>query len=512
MIIPDVATKDGLAERIPLLVASTNFLRSHWLRCTAISAIVLAPCFWHRRIAAGDLGSHLYNAWLVELIRTGRAPGLSVANQSNNILFDFILSGLANAAGYAAAEKFAVASAVLVFVWGAFALVCAASGRTPWFLVPAIAMVAYGWTFHSGFFNYYLAVGLSFWGLAIAWRGCTREMVLVVPFVILTYVAHPLAVAWLGGAIAYLAIARAVPPRTQLLLLLLAGVMLGGIRIYAWYHRYYMVKQYFPAALINGADQLVLGSKYYPIAVGLAVLAAGSLVADATRRRAAGGFLSRHGLPLQLYIITLFFVWTQPTLIYLPTNNAAPLSFILERISLISATLACCVLGAIEPRRWHTIALTLACIGFFSLLYTDTARLNELEARVEELVHSTPRDQRVLATFQFQEDGSRLQFNSHMVDRACIGHCFSYANYEAATGQFRVRALGGNRIVMTSSLDIGASIAGTYVVRPEDMPIFQIYQRSADPADLAIRPLVAGEANGRLGFGGDRAISSTPRD
>jgi len=25
---------------------------------------LLVPCFWHQRIEAGDLASHVYNAWL----------------------------------------------------------------------------------------------------------------------------------------------------------------------------------------------------------------------------------------------------------------------------------------------------------------------------------------------------------------------------------------------------------------------------------------------------------------
>jgi len=33
-----------------------------------------------------------------------------------------------------------------------------------------------------------------------------------------------------------------------------------------------------------------------------------------------------------------------------------------------------------------------------------------------------------------------VQFIAHSVDRACIGHCFSYSNYEPSSGQFRVRA------------------------------------------------------------------------
>ncbi len=73
----------------------------------------------------------------------------------------------------------------------------AAARRAAWFAVPAIAMVAYGYTFHMGFFNYYLALGFSFWGIAIAWRGRPSELWLLVPIAALAAMAHPLGLAWL---------------------------------------------------------------------------------------------------------------------------------------------------------------------------------------------------------------------------------------------------------------------------------------------------------------------------
>jgi hypothetical protein len=144
-----------------IFAALAHFFRANRFRLIAASVVVLVPCFWHRHIAAGDLGSHLYNAWLAELIRAGKAPGLWIEHQSNNVLFDLILSAFSRVLSFAATEKLAVSLVVLIFFWGAFALVCAATRRTPWFLLPALAMVAYGWTFHAGFFNYYLGIGLT---------------------------------------------------------------------------------------------------------------------------------------------------------------------------------------------------------------------------------------------------------------------------------------------------------------------------------------------------------------
>ena len=52
------------------------------------------PCFWLPRIQAGDLSSHVYNAWLAQLIAAGKAPGLSIHTQWTNVLFDLELSAL----------------------------------------------------------------------------------------------------------------------------------------------------------------------------------------------------------------------------------------------------------------------------------------------------------------------------------------------------------------------------------------------------------------------------------
>ena len=96
----------------PVLAQTVVFVRHHALRILLSSAAVLAPVFWRRTIAAGDLGSHLYNAWLAQLIRHGYAPGLCLVPRWNNVLFDLLLSGLGRFVSLHAAEKIAVSLAV----------------------------------------------------------------------------------------------------------------------------------------------------------------------------------------------------------------------------------------------------------------------------------------------------------------------------------------------------------------------------------------------------------------
>src|SRR5258707_12437353 len=72
------------------LRAAADFLRRFGLQALAVSAGLLIPCFWHRRIEAGGLGSHVYNGWLAQLIERGQAPGLYLARQWNNVLFGLL--------------------------------------------------------------------------------------------------------------------------------------------------------------------------------------------------------------------------------------------------------------------------------------------------------------------------------------------------------------------------------------------------------------------------------------
>src|SRR5580700_10461247 len=190
------------------------------------SLLVLLPCYWQPRIQAGDLSSHVYNAWLAQLIDAGKLPGLVVAPQATNILFNQILSGLFRTLGPDLAQRIAVSMVVLVFVWGAFAFVSAASGRRAWSLLPCIAMLGYGWAFHMGFFDFYLGLGLSFWGLALAWNMQPRRMAAALAVFVLALLAHALACAWGLAFVAFLWAAKRMGESRRLQV---TGAALGAL-------------------------------------------------------------------------------------------------------------------------------------------------------------------------------------------------------------------------------------------------------------------------------------------
>jgi hypothetical protein len=187
-----------------LSLGALKFVAARWVPIVAISVVLLVPCFWHRHIEAGDLASHTYNAWLAQLIVQGDAPGLYLVRQWNNALVDVVLAKLGGALGFAVAEKIVVSACVLIFFWGAFAFIAAATRRPPWVLVPAIAMIAYGWTFEMGFMNYYLSLGFSFFAAALFWRGQAVDWIAAFLLSGLALMAHPMGFVSLVGMVVYI--------------------------------------------------------------------------------------------------------------------------------------------------------------------------------------------------------------------------------------------------------------------------------------------------------------------
>ncbi|MCX6630720.1 MAG: hypothetical protein NTW28_24150 [Candidatus Solibacter sp.] len=189
-------------------------MRKWWY--IALSVLLLAPVYWQPRVQGGDLSSHVYSGWLTQLMETGRAQGLVIVSQTTNILFDLMLGGLFRLFGAELAQRISVSVAVLVFVWGAFRFVSVAGGRPAWHLLPCIAMLAYGWVFHMGFFNFYLSMGLCFWVLAVAWEWHPRSVAIAAPLLVLAYMAHALPVVWTAGLLAYQCLARRMSPRGRI--------------------------------------------------------------------------------------------------------------------------------------------------------------------------------------------------------------------------------------------------------------------------------------------------------
>lgn len=469
-----------------------------WWLIFVISVLLLLPCFWHKRIEAGDLASHTYNAWLAQLIERGQAPGLYIARQWSNVLVDVALLRLGNAVGLAAAEKIVVSVCVLTFFWGAFALISAATDRRPWVLAPGIAMIAYGWTFHMGFMNYYLSLGLAFWAGALFWRGRRTDFAWGLFLGVLVMLAHPLGLLWLVGSTAYIKSAEKLSGRYRWIPLALALLCIVTLHYYVirfrteyWDTRYFL--------LLNGANQLALFSNRYLYLMGVVLIfgIACFIHGVVTERKSIH---ARHfRTALELWAVLIFMAAVIPEVVWLP-QYAGPVGMIVARLTSVTAVLGLCLLSSVPPKKWHLAGLAACAIVFFAWIYQDTGDLNRMEQQADELVSHLPYGRRVVETIWAPPE-SDIPFIDHIVDRACVGRCFAYANYEPSSGQFRIRVRPGSPVVTDVADATEQMESGEYIVQASDLPMTQIYQCGAQElTQLCARDLQAGEANGRLGY------------
>jgi hypothetical protein len=456
----------------------------------AASLLVLVPCFWQARIQAGDFSSHLYNAWLAQLVERGQAPGLSLAKQSSNILFDLLLSGLLRMFGPGPAQLIAVSLAVLVFFWGAFAFVWSGSRRwprrPPWHLGLCLAMLAYGWVFHMGLFNFYIALGLSFGALALARKRKAWAMAAAVSLLGIAYLAHGLPVGWAGGILVYEWVARAMRPRRRIWLLAGALVAMGGLAaiLVARFAAEWTAGQ---VTAVSGADQLwVFGVHYVPLAAGLLAIWTLWFLRMSEARGVVRTVLD---VRFQLCFLCAASVVIIPGSVWFPGMHNT-LNLIGERMSLATAIMFCAWAASLRPRRGEMAGLAIIAALFFGCIYADQRALNRLETRMGQLLEQIPPGQRVISVLA--DPNSRTNSLAHLVDRICIGRCFSYANYEPSTAQFRVRANRRNPIVIADYIQSWQMQLGGYTVRPRDLPVYKIDLCQTNRSSLCITPLEAG--------------------
>jgi hypothetical protein len=472
------------------LLRAWRFLKSHVTAIAAISLLLIVPCVWHQHIEAGDLGSHVYNAWLAQLIEKGQAPGLYLARQWNNILADLLLLRVGDVVGFAVAETIVASVSVLAFFWGVFILILRMTERPPWMLTPCIAMLAYGYSFNMGFLNYYLSIGLACFALGAVWRGGVGNWILgivLAPIVLLAL--------WFVATVFYVVLWRTFPGYWRMVLPIAVISGYDALRLFfARTTQFYADWRPDPFYWMNGTDQLSLyGHRYEVLSRG--ALAWGVICfafALVKTLRSDPGVLKALRLPAELYLIAL------AASAFVPENihsdiYAGWIGLLVSRLTLITAIFGLSVLCALPLQKWHGAGFGLLAAGFFVFLYQDTAKVARIEARAETLITKLAYGTRVVPVVNAPADW-RIQFIAHSVERACIGRCFSYSNYEPSSGQFRVRAEPGSELVTDSSEKSEDMASGDYVVKPEDLPLVSIYQcDEADWTKLCAVPLKVGQ-------------------
>jgi len=196
-------------------------------------------------------------------------------------------------------------------------------------------------------------------------------------------------------------------------------------------------------------------------------------------------------LPIELYLVAL------TSAAFVPENIHSDLfagwiGLLVSRLTTITAIFGLCVLGLIPLRKWQVAGFGLCALVFMIFSYQDTAKISQIESNAQTLIAKFPPGARIVPVISAPDDW-RVQFIAHSVDRACIGHCFSYSNYEPSSGQFRIRVHPGSWVVTDSVEKSEAMSSGDYVIEPDDLPLVSIYQcADADWTQLCAAPLRTG--------------------
>jgi hypothetical protein len=471
-----------------------RFLRDNVFAVVLVSAVLLIPCFWHSRIQAGDLGSHVYNGWLAQLIGNHQVPALTLVHQWDNVLFDLLLVHVANFAGFVAAERIVVSLAVLVFFWGCFSFLAVAAERPPWKFTPFLLMLAYGYVFHMGFVNYYMSIGFALFALALTWRGGTGNWLVAAAVAGVSFIAHPLGFLLALTVTGYIWIRRILPGWHRFILLALVLVLFRALKSFFASHQAFEAGWRTSGFLqLLGQDQLNLFGHRYEIlsavAMSWGVLCVIAAVYDWIFRARVPS--ATFGLACELYAVAVFATFCLPE--NLRTNlYAGWIGLLVSRLTLVTAVFGLLVLASLRVPRWSVYGSAVCATAFVLFLYQDTGKLDRMEANARRVVQTLPVGTRVVAVANPPGDW-RIEFIHHSIERACIGRCFSFANYEPSSLQFRVRALPGSYFVTDSADKSEEMSSGDYVVQKSDLPLTSIYQcNEVDFTQLCALPLREG--------------------
>jgi hypothetical protein len=346
-----------------------------------------------------------------------------------------------------------------------------------------------------GFMNYYLSLGFAFFALALTWRGGAGNWLLAAAVSLLGLVAHPIGFLLVVTIAMYARLWWVLPPWPRLVLPALAIACVVLMKFYFAAHEA-LEADWRSAGFwqLLGQDQLNLfGHRYVVLSsfvLAIAVVGALAGIYDWIFRGQRPSAILR--LAVELYLLAVI------ATLFLPENfrvsfYAGWIGLLVSRLTLVTAIFGLLVLASLRAPRWSVYGGTLCAAIFFVFLYQDTGKLNRMEATAREAVQKLPPGTRIVAVANAPDDW-RIQFIYHSIERAGIGHCFSFANYEPSSLQFRVRALPGNYYVTTSVDQSDDMASGDYVVQQKDLPLTSVYQcDDKDWTQLCARPLRAGQ-------------------
>jgi hypothetical protein len=251
----------------------------------------------------------------------------------------------------------------------------------------------------------------------------------------------------------------------------------------------------------TGADQLmVYGDRYERLAWVALAFGAVCLLIEIVHNLRNRSWWNGIALPVELYLVGFFAVATFPEN-FRVSMYAAWIGLLVSRLTAICAILGLVVLARAQLRQWTIAGFLLIGTAYFVFLGLDTRGLSDLEASAEAAVATLPPETRIIPTLRADANW-RVEFVSHVADRACIRRCFVYSNYEPSSKQFRVRVeKGGTWMVTDSAEDADDMQGGGYEIEKKDLPVKQLYQCDrGDWTKLCFHDLKEGESTGQFGY------------
>ena len=197
----------------------------------------------------------------------------------------------------------------------------------------------------------------------------------------LAWMSHALPVAWAAGALAYAWVSFRLAPRHRVWLMLsgVALVLAFSGAVVMW-----RPAEWVPAQIqqFSGADQVWV---YGPAYAGIAVALLFAWVVLFLRIIEADRWRILFGLPFQLAALSAAVVCFFPRALMVPGYRGA-LSFIAERMSLVTAVCVCAVLARARPSAGQKAMLAAVAVMFFAFVHRDEAALNRIEDNLQAVV------------------------------------------------------------------------------------------------------------------------------
>ena len=193
---------------------------------------------------------------------------------------------------------------------------------------------------------------------------------------------------------------------------------------------------------------------------------------------------------VQAILLSSTCLLAMPSSIALPAYRQS-LALIPERMSLTVAVLTLAWFAKRRLPRWTLPTGCVLAVSFFGVLYSSTAWTARLEQELTATVRLLPQGARVVSGLRISN--WRLDPSLHLLDRACLGWCYSYGDYEPSTGAFRLRAVAENPIVLAGQDEKVDLELGRYVVKRRDLPLYQVVLLDRQRLRLATKQLKEGE-------------------